>query len=191
MQAVDLGAKYLGLNFWPQSSRFLTLDAARPIVEAVAGRVLLVGVWVDPDRQEVESHIAELSLDLVQFHGDRDPDSVSWFPGRVVKALRIDDGFDSRNLARFDDAWGFLVDCAPPGVFGGTGRSWSYERMADLETSKPVLLAGGLNPDNVAQAIAVTGANLVDVCSGVETSPGVKDAKLLMKFMQEVRNVES
>ncbi len=190
MLAVELGADFIGLNFWPRSPRYLTLEAARPIVEAVRGPTSLVGVWVDPDRHEVASVDLELQLDLLQFHGDLEPGSVSWFPGRVIKALRVDPDFGENSLLQFDEAWGFLFDRAPAGVFGGTGESWSYERIADLETPKPVLLAGGLNPTNVAAAIAASGADIVDVCSGVEVRPGIKDRALLVRFMEEVGNAK-
>lgn len=189
--AVEEGAEYVGLNFWPKSSRFLTLEAARPIAKAIAGMTKLVGVWVDPDRDEAAAIAAELSLDLFQFHGDREPSSVSWFPDRVIKALQVGPDFDANHLDRFTDAWGFLVDGAPAGIFGGTGRSWSYERIAVLETPKPVLLAGGLAPGNVARALVASGADIADVCSGVESRPGVKDPELLKQLMREVRNVES
>ena len=189
--AVDQGAEFVGLNFWPRSPRYLTLEAARPIAEAIAGRTRLVGVWVDPDRDQAATLAGELGLDLFQFHGDEEPTSVSWFPGRVIKALRVEVGFHGSELNRFEDAWGFLFDCAPAGTFGGTGRSWSYERIAVLETPKPILLAGGLDPGNVARAVVASGADIVDVCSGIEASPGVKDAELLEQFIREVQNVES
>ena len=188
--AVELGADFVGLNFWPRSPRYLTPEAARPIVEAVRGRTRVVGVWVDPDRQEVQSVDDALRLDLLQFHGDRVPGSVSWFPERVIKALRVGADFSEDDLCQFDQAWGFLFDHAPAGVFGGTGESWSYERIADLETPKPVLLAGGLNAENVVAAITASGADIVDVCSGVEISPGIKDRALLVRFMDEVGNVK-
>lgn len=189
--AVDQGAEFVGLNFWPRSPRYLTLEAARPIAEAIGGKTRLVGVWVDPDRDQAATFGSELGLDLYQFHGDEEPASVGWFPGRVIKALRVGAGFDGGQLGRFEEAWGFLFDCAPAGTFGGTGRSWSYDRIAVLETPKPILLAGGLNPGNVARAVAASGADIVDVCSGIEAGPGIKDSELLEQFFREVRNVES
>lgn len=189
--AVQLGAELIGLNFWPGSPRFLSMEAAIPIAAAVGGRARLVGVWVDPSRQEVAAKAKTLSLDLFQFHGAEDPLSVDWFPGRVIQAIRVGPGLRSASLDRYAQAWGFLFDCAPPGVYGGTGESWSYERIAGLETSKPVMLAGGLAPENVARAIARSGADLVDVCSGVEVTPGIKDPDLLRRFFKEVRNVQT
>lgn len=188
--AVELGADLIGLNFWPRSPRSLSLDKARPIVEAVRGQAHTVGVWVDPTRQQVHEIDEELSLDLHQFHGDKTRQGFEWLPGRVIKAIRLGRDRQPLGLEEYDAAWGFLFDCAPADVHGGTGNSWSYERIADLETSKPVLLAGGLGPDNVAQAIADSGADIVDVCSGVESAPGIKDPVLLQRFLREVRNVQ-
>jgi len=144
----------------------------------------------DPSR--FLSHLDDdLSLDLLQFHGDDDPATSDWFPDRVIQAIRLGPELESVRLGRYDQAWGFLVDCAPSGVYGGTGKSWSYERIAHLETSKPVLLAGGLRPENVGTAIVQSGAELVDVCSGVEAAPGIKDPDLLERFFKEVRNAQT
>lgn len=188
--AIELGAQFIGLNFWPESPRHVSTEAARSIVKAVRGKARLVGVWVNPTYDEVVARDRELSLDLHQFHGNDDPISVSWFPDRVIRALRLGSARGSLDLSKYDGAWGFLLDSAPDGVYGGTGQSWSYERIANLETSKPVFLAGGLSPENVARAIAQSGVGLVDVCSGVEVSPGIKDPDLLERFFKEVRNVQ-
>ena len=189
--AVDLGADLIGLNFWPRSPRFVPIELARPIVDAVRGRALTVGVWVNPTREKVVEIDEELSLDLHQFHGDEEPAACSWFPDRVIRAIRLAPDWDAISLDEYDRVWGFLFDCAPSDVHGGTGISWSYERIANLETSKPVLLAGGLGPENVAAAIARSGADIVDVCSGVEAVPGTKDPDLLERFLREVRNVQT
>ena len=117
--------------------------------------------------------------------------SSGWFPGRVIQAIRLDRQTPLTGFDIDDKAWGYLVDSAPDGVFGGTGRPWSYESIANLETSKPVLLAGGLGPKNVAAAILRSGTGFVDVCSGVEASTGIKDPDLMRRFFKEVRNVQT
>lgn len=91
---------------------------------------------------------------------------------------------------RFARVWGYLFDCAPEGRYGGSGISWPYERIARVKTSKPVLVAGGLDPTNVAAAIADSGADIVDVCPGVESRPGLKSFELMKRFVNEVRNVQ-
>lgn len=189
--AVDLGADYLGLNFWPRSPRFVSRRQALRVVEAVRGQVRLVGLWVAPTHQEVAAVDKELGLDLLQFHGQESPDALDWFPDRVIQAIRIDPTSATVQLDEYERAWGFLFDCAPVGEFGGTGKSWPYERIAHLETAKPVLLAGGLSPDNVATAITRSGADIVDVCSGVESGPGIKDPGLLERFIREVHHART
>jgi phosphoribosylanthranilate isomerase len=160
-------------------------------VGVIKGRARSVGLWVSPVREEVAALDEYLSLDLLQFHGDEEPAAADWFPDRVIQAIRLGPDRESVRLEGYDSAWGFLFDCAPPGVYGGSGKSWSYERIAHLEASKPVLLAGGLDPENVASAIIRSGADFVDVCSGVEASPGIKDPDLLARFFKEVRNAQT
>lgn len=187
--AIALGADFIGLNFWPRSSRFVDLGAAESIAAAVSGRAKLVGLWVDPEPREVADTASRLPLDLFQFHGEVGSRALERFPGRVIRAIRLGSDPHPIDLTGLEEVWGFLFDCAPDGVYGGTGVSWSYERIAGLETGKPTLLAGGLDPDNVAAAIACSEADIVDVCSGVEVAPGIKDAALLRRFIWEVRNV--
>ena len=189
--AVDLGAELVGLNFWPKSPRFVSIEQAKTIVGEVRGRAQLVGLWVNPSRQEVLDVDKELSLDLLQFHGEASRSALDWFPDRVIQAIRLGTDRDSVDLRRYERVWGFLFDCAPAGIYGGSGQAWAYDRIASLETAKPVILAGGLTPENVAAAITQSGADIVDVCSGVEAAPGVKDPRLLERFIKEVRNVET
>lgn len=188
--AVELGADLLGLNFWPGSPRCIGLEQARRVAAAVRDRVKLVGVWVDPQREQVEKVGKALDLDLLQFHGDEQPADLEPFGRRAIKAFRVGPDFDPLELERFPHVWGFLFDRAGGGAYGGTGRPWSYERIAILDPGKPILVAGGLRPENVAEAIARSRADIVDVCSGVESSPGVKDPALLARFFREVRHAE-
>lgn len=189
-RAVDLGAHLLGLNFWPGSARCLSLRQASRIVEAVRGEAILVGVWVDAQPQEVSQAVGRLGLDLVQFHGEEGPEVLDAFAGRAIKAFRVASRFDASRLSAYDSAWGFLFDCARPGHYGGTGTPWPYERIAGLETTKPVIVAGGLAPHNVVEAVRRSGADIVDVCSGVERRPGIKDEALMQRFFREVRHAE-
>lgn len=186
--AVDLGAEFVGLNFWPGSPRCLSLADAEPVAEAVRGQTTLVGVWVDARADEVSSTVDKLGLDLAQLHGDEEPDSLESLAGRFIKAFRVGAGFDPTYLARYESAWGYLFEGDRPGQYGGTGMSWPYERIAGLKTTKPVMVAGGLGPHNVVEAVWRSGADIVDVCSGVEKRPGIKDESLLRRFFEEVGN---
>jgi phosphoribosylanthranilate isomerase len=145
---------------------------------------------VDPVRNSVATIAHELGLDLLQFHGTVDTSTIDSFPAKVILALRPENAAAMADLGQYSNVWGFLFDRAPAGVFGGSGRSWSYERIAGLETDKPVLVAGGLTPDNVADAIRRSGAPIVDVCSGVEAAPGIKDEGLMKRFFSEVSHAE-
>ena len=189
-RSIALGADLLGFNFWPKSPRHVDYETVQSIVNVVKGKAVLVGVWVDPDPEEVRYSLEQIGLDLAQFHGNESPDDVRPFFTRALKAFQVDESFDPEVLRPWKDAWGYLFDCASPGLHGGGGQAWPYERIADLRTLKPQILAGGLSPGNVADAIDRSGATILDVCSSVEARPGVKDPDLLESFFREVRHVQ-
>lgn len=186
--AAEMGADFLGLNFWPGSPRCIGVEQARRIAAKVRGRVELVGVFVDQASGLVQEVSRQVGLDLLQFHGDESPAQVGAFGGRAIKALRVREDFDARVLGEYPEAWGFLFDCDHATLLGGSGVAWPYERVAGVGEGKPVIVAGGLRRTNVAQAIARSGAGIVDVCSGVESQPGVKDAAEMRRFIHEVHH---
>ena len=186
--AVELGADLLGLNFYPPSPRCLDVEAARRIAEAVRGRSQLVGVFVDRPPDEVEEIGERVGLDLLQFHGDETREEVESFGARAIKVLRLDREPSSGVLDGFPGAWGFLAELRHD-VYGGAGRPWPYEWVSRLPGGRPVLVAGGIGPGNVRAALADSGAAGIDVCSGVESAPGVKDETLLRELFDEVRDV--
>jgi len=181
--AVELGADFLGLNFWPRSPRCLTVDAALAIVERLRGATGLVGVFVDEAPGRVAAVADALGLDLVQLHGNEGPDEAERLGSQVLKAFR---GLPAPGEpGRYPSAWGFLVDVADADGYGGSGRSWAWSTGALADSDKPVFVAGGIDPDNAAEAAAV-GAFGLDVCSGVESSPGRKDPELLRALFRAV-----
>ena len=186
--AVELGADLLGLNFHPPSPRCVTPERAREIVEVVAGRIPLAGVFVDRPISEIERIDRVAGLDLVQLHGNESPEDVAHWGGRALRVFRIGEGFDPETLALYPEVWGFLFDTAHPDLFGGTGERWNYATISELATDRPVLVAGGIGPGNAGVALAASQADGVDVCSGVESSPGVKDLELMKRLIREVRN---
>lgn len=190
VRAAELGAAFVGLNFWPGSPRSLSVEAARRIAEEVRGQVKVVGVFVNQPDGQVQEIASQVGLDLVQFHGDEGPGSVGAFGDRAIKVLRVSLNFDAAVLQEFPDVWGYLFDCDHPTLFGGSGVSWPYERVVGLGHEKPVIVAGGLRPTNVLQAIARSGADIVDVSSGIESQPGVKDPELMKQFIYEVHHAE-
>ncbi len=203
--AVELGADYLGLNFYSGSPRFLSIDRAREIADAVEGRALLVGVFVNAPGPQVSDIAEAVGLDLLQFHGDESSETLAPFAERAIRAFRG----ASEDADRFPEVWGFLFDAPPPAAssssfsplellsfsssLGGTGRTWDYSSLAPLIARlapRPVFVAGGIGPDNVCRALEMSGASLVDVCSRIESSPGVKDPDLLTRFFSEIASYE-
>lgn len=183
---VRLGADFLGINFWPRSPRYVGLAQAREIRDAAAG-IPLVGVFVNPSPEEVARALEDAEVDRVQLHGDESPDEVAMWGDRAIKAFRLDPSFRAETLVFFESAWAFLFDTPGAHGYGGTGRSWSYEAAAKLDTQKPFFLAGGIGPGNVSEAVRCR-PFAVDVCSRVESAPGIKDAHRLERFFLEVRH---
>lgn len=196
--AVELGADLVGLNFHPPSPRFVATERAVAIAAAVrrAARerpevrpVRLVGVFVDLPRREVLAIDAVVGLDLLQLHGDETAEEVAAFGARALQVFRLPPvatpapaELDSR-LAAHPAAWGFLFDVRHESLYGGTGESWRWSALAGLRDPRPRLVAGGIRPENARRALAESGAAGIDVCSGVESAPGVKDrARMALLF---------
>jgi len=185
--AAEMGADFLGLNFYPRSPRYVEVERAREIASAVRGSgVRLVGVFVNRPAGEVEEIESEVGLDLLQLSGDETPEEAAPFAGRAIKAFRGTDG-----TAGWADAWAWLFDAPHGSLYGGTGMAWNFQVVAGIAGERRVFLAGGLGPDNVRQAIEASRAFAVDVCSRVESAPGIKDPELLRRLFQEVRNAQS
>ena len=194
--AVALGAAMIGLNFYPPSPRFLHPEPARRIADAVRGAATVVGVFVDRPRAEVEAIDQAVGLDLVQLHGDESPEYVASFGDRALQVFRTDGDLSAVQLGHFPQAWGFLFDVRHPTLYGGSGVAWSYSALREILDSRellgqdgrrrPVLVAGGIRPGNASRAARESGAWGLDVCSGVESAPGVKDFHLLDQLFEEV-----
>ena len=188
--AVNMGAHFLGLNFYPRSPRFVEARRAREIADAVRGRVTLVGVFVSRPAGEVREIVDEVGLDLVQFSGDEGPEDVAPFAGRAIKVFRSGGDPGREALAPYENVWAWLFDAPHGSLYGGTGAAWEYEAIGKLPRGRRVFLAGGLGPDNVRRAAESLRPYAVDVCSRVESAPGIKDAELLRRLFEEVRNVQ-
>jgi phosphoribosylanthranilate isomerase len=189
--AAELGVEFVGLNFWPGSPRCVPLAAARAIAGAVRGRVRLVGVFVDERPGEVEAIAAQVGLDLLQFHGGEEPGTLAPFGERAIKVLRGAGRPAAAQFAAYPGAWGFLVEPARSGAIGGSGEPWPYGEAAGLPTAKPVFVAGGIGPENVRAVLAAARPWGVDVCSRIESRPGIKDAERVRRLVEEVRNAQA
>ncbi len=186
----DAGADAVGLVFYPKSSRYLSIQQAIEICNALPPFITIVGLFLDADKQAVDAVLRQVPLDLLQFHGSESPQYCANFSRPYIKAVGML-GLDSfSNYAdRYPDAKALLVDGHAPGAAGGTGNSFDWNAIP-THYSKPIILAGGLNPDNIALAIESTSVYAVDLSSGVETSPGIKSQQKIMALMQEVKRVE-
>lgn len=183
--AIHFGADLIGLNFYPPSPRSLTLEQARGIRRVIGDRCEVVGVFVNAARSYIEQRMRELKLDYLQFHGDEDDEALSGWPLKVIRALRLG-GIVSADVIERCKADYMLLDTWHPQLFGGTGRARSLEGLDGLALDR-VILSGGLNPENVREAAALR-PYAVDVASGIESVPGVKDPAKLRSFILNAKS---
>lgn len=184
-QAARSGASAIGLNFVHGSKRRVTLEQARPIVEAVKGSIELVAVVSNPTDLEVKE-LRELGMEWLQLHGEEPAARVSRLLPHAFKAVAIEDAADARRAASFPGER-LLVDTKVSGASGGTGKVFDWQLVTDLARHRQLILAGGLTPKNVAAAVRVLAPWGVDTASGVELVPGVKDPELVTAFLLAVR----
>lgn len=196
--AVSLGAWAVGMILWPQSPRAVSLERAAELAAMLKRRAESVGVFVNPTLDELAQAVEATGLTMIQLHGQEGPsfciEAARRTGCRVIKAMRVQTGADIQVLGQFHTDF-HLLDSYRPGVPGGTGETFNWElAVAHRRLTPPrgrgertpLLLSGGLNPENVAEAIAVVKPWGVDVASGVESAPGYKDAGLMRAFAEAV-----
>jgi phosphoribosylanthranilate isomerase len=184
---VEAGVDAIGLNFWPKSVRRCSESVAREIAQAVGGRALLVGVFVDEQVSEVRRLQASVGLGCIQFHGDESPELLAGFLPHAYKALRVRGPEVRAEAARFGGEH-ILLDAYVPGQVGGTGATFDWQFAGQLARERKLTLAGGITPANVAEAVRQVRPYCVDTASGVESAPGVKDAALVGALVREARS---
>ncbi|MGD8558213.1 MAG: phosphoribosylanthranilate isomerase [Gammaproteobacteria bacterium] len=189
LKAVEFGADAIGLVFYEKSPRAVTIDDARAIIQKLPPFVSVVGLFVDPSPKDVAAVLHRVALDMLQFHGDEPPADCSAYKRPYIKAIRMREGIDvAAEVKRYATARGILLDTYDPKLPGGTGRVFDWSTIPrGLE--KPVILAGGLTPDNVWQAITKVRPFAVDVSGGVEAEKGIKDIEKMAAFMRGVQSV--
>lgn len=185
--AAEAGADAIGLVFYSKSPRAVSIAQAREIIAALPPFVTTVGLFVNASRCEINETLDAVALDVLQFHGDEMPDDCEGFHRPWYKALRVRAGNDIRaEAARYAGASAVLLDTFVDGVPGGTGEMFDWS-LVPADLPKPLILAGGLTPQNVQQAIERVRPFAVDVSGGVELSKGVKDAARVREFIGQVR----
>lgn len=187
--AAACGADAIGMVFYPPSKRHIgDLGLAREIAQSVGPFVSVVALVVDQTRAAVEELLQCVPVHLLQFHGNEKHEDCCLYGRPFIKALRMKEGVEvTQTLADFPQAQGILLDAYVKGVPGGTGERFDWNRVPD-SSSKPIVLAGGLTPENVAQAVLTAKPYAVDVSGGVEASPGVKDAQRIKEFVQNAKS---
>lgn len=187
LAAAAAGADAIGLVFYAKSPRAVDIEQARAILAALPPFVTSVGLFVDAERSELERILASVPLDLLQFHGDESVQQCEAFGRPYIKALRVKAGDDiAAQVARYPSAQGILLDAYVEGVPGGTGEAFDWSLIPQT-LSKLLILAGGLRPDNVAEAVSRVRPYAVDVSGGVEASKGVKDVEKVGAFIRAAR----
>ncbi|HYF50276.1 MAG TPA: phosphoribosylanthranilate isomerase [Planctomycetota bacterium] len=191
--ASRLGVEAVGLNFVPESPRYVGgIEAAKKLIAAsVAPDMQWAGVFVNPTMEQVKKTTTALNLRIVQLHGEELPAFVREVKQAlgvtVWKALRVSTAADLKVMDIFE-CDGFVVDAKVPGVRGGSGKTFDWNILKDISRKAPLILSGGLKPANVAAAIAAVSPDWVDVASGVESAPGVKNAELIREFVLNARH---
>lgn len=188
LAAVSAGADALGFVFYAKSPRAVSPEQARAIIRCLPPFVTTVGLFVNAERVKIESIALSCGLDAIQLHGDEAPQACL-FPGyRVIKALRVKDAASLEQASAYQVS-GLLLDAWSERVYGGSGEAFDWTLLKDFANRQPVILAGGLNPENVVRAIQQVRPYAVDASSGVEMAPGKKDVSKLAEFMRQVRSV--
>lgn len=186
--ASKLGVDMLGFIFWPKSKRYVDPKVAEDIVNELPDKILKVGVFVNESPEKVLEIAQDVELDALQFHGEETPEYCSRFMDKykVIKAVRVKDISSLEHVNEYNVDF-ILLDTYKDDAQGGTGATFDWSILENFEILRPVILSGGLNPDNVSVAIETAAPFGVDVASGVELSPGKKDEILLKKFISKVR----
>lgn len=185
--ACDAGADALGFVFYDKSPRNVSIETAAMLVRGLPPFVHSVGLFVDAAPASIETVLASVPLDLLQFHGDETPSECARYGRPFVKAVRVKAGTDLLKCAAdFGAARGLLLDAYVPGVPGGTGERFDWSLIPE-NLPLPVVLSGGLDPDNVAEAVRRVRPWAVDVSSGVEAAKGIKDAAKVARFISQAK----
>ncbi len=188
LHAASIGVDAIGLVFYAESPRVVSIEQAKAIVDSLPPFVTRVGLFVNAERVEVEQISKEVGLDVLQFHGDESPEDCEHYDRPFIKAVRMQEGIDLKKISQqFNNAQALLLDAYDKAKYGGTGKAFDWD-IIPKDLSMPIILAGGLSPDNVAEAIKNVRPFAVDVSGGIEQIKGIKDNKKMNAFMNGVSN---
>lgn len=187
--ACELGADAIGFIFYPKSPRSITMEAAAEISRQLPGHVARIGVFVDTPPDGIKTHIETVHLTAAQFHGNYALADLEQFDSRqVIAVARVGEAFHASELEKYKGrAAAILLDTHKKGVYGGTGETFDWQAAIDAKTYGRIILAGGLNPENVREAVETVLPYALDVSSGVEAVPGQKDHAKLKRLFEQLR----
>lgn len=192
--AIEAGARFVGFVFYEPSPRNVSFDIAWNLARTVPTGVRSVGLFVNPEDEFLEHIVSGIQLDMIQLHGDETPGRINEIKQRftmpVMKAIRVSTEDDLKDIEGYEAAADWLLFDAKPKnakLPGGTGESFDWNILANRTFSKPWMLAGGINEENVAEALSILHPNAVDISSGVESSPGIKDPDKIKAFIKAVK----
>lgn len=189
-RAAELGADAIGLVFYPQSPRYVEKQQARDIIAALPPFVSVVALFMDAEPGFVNEVLASVPVDMLQFHGRETVEYCTSFGRRYIKAVSMMDNQDvAAYTERFATAAGFLLDAVRSGEAGGTGRRFDWSLIPERLT-RPIILAGGLNPHNIGEAIRRSRCYAVDVSSGVESAKGIKDPEKMRALIEAIKKAQ-
>lgn len=189
--ALDGGADYIGFVFFPSSPRHVDAVTALKLADRARGQAKIVALFVDPDDKVLDNIVDKVQPDMIQLHGDESAPRVREIKRRchlpVIKAIRVGTSVDATRALRYNESADLILfDAHPPKgatLPGGNGTAFNWCALSDVKGRMTFMLSGGLTPENVGDAILRTGADAVDVSSGVETAPGIKDPELIRRFL--------
>ena len=189
--AAKLGATALGFIFYPASPRYVKPEDARKIISYLPDELVKVGVFVNEKADEIKRVMEYCGLDMIQLHGDESPEFCREFTAsQIIKAVELKNDDDLNNALNYDVA-ALLVDSRQAGLYGGTGRKSNWELACRIKNKKPLILSGGLNEKNIAEALRTVVPAALDINSGVESEPGKKDHAKLARIFDIIRAVDT
>ncbi len=189
--AIDCGACALGFNFYEKSQRYIEPKKAESIIKKVPPFVSLVGLFVNEQTEIIKRIVSQTGVDTIQLHGDESTDICQELEKlKIIKAFRIKSESDLTQLKKYN-VMAYLLDSYHPKLYGGTGIPFEWNFLDGLNISKPIIIAGGLKPENIDVLLNAIVPYGIDVCSGVEISPGIKDHKLMKLLFDKINNIQN
>ena len=188
LEAADLGAAAVGFIFFRESPRYIAPEDAARIIRNLPPFVTPVGVFVNETRDAVSRAIERSGVRSLQFHGEESPEETTGYPLPVVKSFRVGDDFDPAAIARYALP-AYLLDASVRGMYGGTGRTFDWRKAVEASRFGRIILGGGITPENAAEAVRAVHPYAIDVSSGVEASPGIKDSRRMRALFESLRSL--